>query len=381
MTLDALRDALGALLPDGQDTNLLRSCLWPGEAGRSAWQTFVREAGDLRELFRADHGSRKRLGPFLAAALRDNGTKADPALLTVLRTAHLREELRAEIYAGILADVLETLRTSAIPAVTLTGAAFGFALYPAPALRHSHDIDLLVREADIPRAAAALVARGFKRTGPAQLEHRRALPVNLHTSLLPIADPRLAFEPVSLGSQGAVIAGQEVRMPALGESLFQVLGLAAINPSYRNLQWACDASLLIRRLEARDWELLLARVSESGLALWCWLRLEFLADALGAAVPDGVRTAMADAAANATALERDRALYAARAASGDGGFGQVRRGSSVPARARLLRWLLFPSPSYMRADVATPGRGLPVMYLRRVLKYLTARFRQPIRIP
>jgi hypothetical protein len=107
------------------------------------------------------------------------------------------------------------------------------------------------------------------------------------------------------------------------------------------------------------------------------LRLEFLADALGAGVPDALRGAMADAAMRVTALERDRALYAARAASGDGGFDQVRRGSSVPARARLLRWLLLPSPSYMRADAAAGGRVLSVMYVRRVLKYLTARFRQP----
>ena len=230
MTLVALRDALGALLPDGPDTNLLRSCLWPGEAGRSAWQAFVRDAGDLRELFRADHGSRKRLGPFLAAALRDNGATADSALLTVLRTAHLREELRAGIYTEILADVLETLRSSGVPAVTLTGAAFGMTLYAAPALRHSHDIDVLVREEDIPRAAEALAARGLRRTGPAQLMHRRALPVHLHARLLPVDDPRMRFDPVLLGSRQVTIAGQEAWIPSPGESLYQVLGLAAIIP-------------------------------------------------------------------------------------------------------------------------------------------------------
>lgn len=377
MNLGALRDALGAVLPDPPDTNLLRACLWSGEAGRTAWQAFARDAGDLRELFRADYGSRKRLGPLLAAALRDNGAAADPALLTVLRTAHLREELRAEIYSEILADVLGTLHSIDVPTLTLTGAAFGGSLYPVAALRHSHDIDLLVRENDVSRAADALASRGFKRTGPAQLEHRRALPVNLHTRLLPTPDRQCSFDEAWSRCQTTSIGGHAVRMLAPGDSLFQVLGLCALNPSYRNLQWACDAWLLVGRMTEQDWENLLGQVTQSRLALWCWVRLEYLTVGLGAGVPDPVRDAMAERAAEVTVLERDHALYAARAASGDGGFGQVRRGSTVPARVRLLTWLLFPSPSYLRAAHGGPRhRGLPALYLGRVLRYLTAKLRR-----
>jgi hypothetical protein len=176
--LTALRDALGAVLPDAGETDLLRACLWRGDPARTAWQAFARDAGDLRELFRADHGSRKRLGPLLAAALRDNAIAADPAFLTVLRTAQLREELRAEIYSEILADVLAALDSIDVPVLVLSGAAFGESLYASPALRHSHDIDLLLREADVPRAADLLAARGFTRTGPAQLERPSGEPAH-----------------------------------------------------------------------------------------------------------------------------------------------------------------------------------------------------------
>lgn len=381
MNLVALRDALGAVLPDAVDTNLLRACLWSGESGRMAWQAFAQDAGDLRELFRADHGRRKRLGPLLAATLRDNAVSADPALLTVIRTSHLREALRAEIYSEILAQVLDALRSVDVPVLVLTGAAFGWSLYPSPALRHSHDIDLLLREADVQQASEVLATSGFRRTGPAQLEHRRALPVNLHTRLLPSVEGLASFEAVWPRRQSLTIAGGAVSALSPGDSLFQVLGLRALNPTHQNLQWACDAFLLIRCMGERDWEVFLDQAWGDRLALWCWARLEYLADCLGAGVPELVRSAMRARAASATPLERDHALYAAREVSGDAALRHVRRGSSLAARARLFRWLLFPSPAYMRTVPGSRSRALPAMYVVRVLRYLTARRGRAVAAP
>ena len=368
----ALRDAMGAVMPGRVETSLLRACLLPGEAGREAWKSLERESGDLRALFRADHGSRKRLGPLLASALRRNAIPADPELLTVLRTSHLREELRAEIYCGILSDVLGGLESLDLPVVVLTGAAFGATLYDAPVLRHSHDIDLLVREEDVDRAAGVLESRGFRRTGPSQLEHRRSLPVNLHRWLLPSQDTGFSFEAVWSRSREAKVAGRPASILSPGDSLFQVLGRAALSPNRRSLQWACDAWLLTGRMDERDWEVLVDQVAASRLALWFWVMLDYLALELLAGVLVPVRSAVEAGAARAGAEERDLALYAARADSGSSGMGQVRRGSTAGARARLLAWLLFPSPRYMRSAYGSRGSsGLPAMYLRRLLRYAT----------
>ena len=373
MNLVALRDAMGAVLPDAGDTNLLRACLCSGDTGRAAWQAFAREAGDLRELFRADRGGRRRLGPLLATTLRDNAVAADPALLTVIRTSHLREELRAEIYSEILGDALEALRAVDVPVLVLTGAAFGWSLYASPALRHSHDIDLLVREHDVPAAMEALAARGFRRTGPAQVEHRRALPVNLHSRFLPPVEGPGSFDAAWTRRQTVPIAGHDVPVPSPGDSLFQVLGLRALNPTHQNLQWACDAFLLIGRMGEPDWEVFLDQMRGDRLALWGWARLEYLAERLGAPVPDRVRSALRGRAAAATALERDHALYAAREVSGDDGLRHVRRGGSLAARARLLFWLVVPSRAYLRTGPGSGDRSAPAMYLARILRYLTAR--------
>lgn len=369
--LVALRDAMGAVMPSPVETSLLRACLLPGEPGRKAWENFERESGDLRELFRADHGSRKRLGPLLASALRRNAIAADPALLTVLRTAHLREELRADIYCGILSDMLRSFESLEIPVLVLGGAAFGSMLYDAPVLRHSHDIDLLVREEDVERAAGALESRGFRRTGPSQLEHRRALPVNLHHRLLPADDAGFAFEAVWSRSRKADFAGRAGRVLAPGDNLAHVLGRDGPGRSRRNLQWACDAWLLIGRMKDADWRVFLSQVTASRAALWCWVMLEYLAESLLADVPGSVRSAMLERAAAAGAEERDLALYAARADSGTSGMQQVLRGSRAADRARLLAWLLFPSPRYMRSAYGSRGPSLPGMYLRRLLSYAT----------
>jgi hypothetical protein len=370
MELVALRDAMGAVMPGPLETSLLRACLLPGDAGREAWQRFERASGDLRELFRADHGSRKRLGPLLAWALRRNAIPADPALLTVLRTSHLREELRAEIYGGILSEVLGRLEALDMRVLVLGGAAFGSTLYEAPVLRHSHDIDLLVEEGVVERAAEALASQGFRRTGASQLEHRRSLPVNLHRRLLAADDGEFSFELVWSRSVRATIGDRSGFVLSTGDSLFQVLGRAALSPNRRSLQWACDARLLTDRMGDRDWEVFLEQVATSRVALWSWVMLDYLARALGAGVPGTVSSAIQGLAAHAGAEERDLALYAARADSGTSGMQQVLRGSSAAARARLLAWLLFPSPGYMRSAYGSRSSGrLPAMYLRRLLSY------------
>jgi hypothetical protein len=368
MELVALRDAMGAVMPDPLETSLLRACLLSGDAGREAWQRVERDSGDLRELFRADHGSRKRLGPLLAWAVRRNAIPADPALLTVLRTSHLREELRSEIYCGILSQVLGRLEALDIRVLVLGGAAFGSTLYDAPVLRHSHDIDLLVGEADVDRAAHDLESCGFRRTGPSQLEHRRSLPVNLHRRLLPAEDGEFSFAGVWSRRRRAQVGDHSGFVLSPGDSLFQVLGRAALSPNRRSLQWVCDARMLVDRMDERDWSVFVDQVSTTRLALWYWVMLDYLALALGAGVPASVRSAIQAQAAGAGPVERDLALYAARADSGSSGMQQVLRGSSAAVRARLLAWLLFPSPGYMRSAYGSRG---PATYLRRLLSYAT----------
>ena len=76
----------------------------------------------------------KSLLPLLFGALRRNGVAVDEAFLTVLRTASLREELRAKTYRRICRDVFAAFSTAGIPAIVLKGVALADTVYAAAAL-------------------------------------------------------------------------------------------------------------------------------------------------------------------------------------------------------------------------------------------------------
>jgi hypothetical protein len=68
----------------------------------------------------------------------------------------LAERLRYEAYARISARAFDALAAAAVPFIVLRGAALAEAAYPATTLRHSHDVDLLIRPNDVGRATDAL---------------------------------------------------------------------------------------------------------------------------------------------------------------------------------------------------------------------------------
>src|SRR5687768_39468 len=146
-----LADTLRVVLPTDRETWLLRACLQSGQAARSAWQTW-RSLTNLSpaELVR-DDGALKGLLPLLFTSLRQNQVPLERELLTILRTAHLREELRAESFRRIYEATLAQLARAEIPSLLLKGAALAATVYPSAALRHTHDVEILVRRDDLAR--------------------------------------------------------------------------------------------------------------------------------------------------------------------------------------------------------------------------------------
>lgn len=365
-------------MPGPSETLLLRACLCPGPEGRAAWEAFQAQAGDLRELFRADYGAKKRLGPLLAHALRRQGIPADRAVLTVLRTSSLREELRTQAYQEILDEVTGALQGEGVSFVVLKGAALGPTVYERPELRHSHDIDLLCRPEESDAAFRALRRAGLRPLmppgGPDQplrLEHRSSLPVNLHRRLFTPACFTTSWEevwPRTREGPGGV------RHLAPGDNLLHVCGEAIFSPARASLQWACDAWLLMARPAELDWTTFVLAGASGGVTLPGWIMLDYMAGELGAAVPAGVLEELAEGAARTPAPERDQALFLARNASRSGALGQVALGATLGARARLFWWMLFPSAGYLRASSGRPGgdaRPVPLALLRarRLVRY------------
>src|SRR4051794_3942506 len=138
--MDVLR-AAEVVLPSTAEKLLFRACLWDGPAASEAWADWCARLDDPTDTFRGARAPLRGLGPLLEASLRRAGAKpGSPKMATALRTAAAREELRVatlrEVIAARLAPVTDP--------VVVKGAALAESVYPRPALRHTHGLDLLV---------------------------------------------------------------------------------------------------------------------------------------------------------------------------------------------------------------------------------------------
>lgn len=78
-----------------------------------------------------------------------------------------------------LATVARAMDDAGIPMLSMKGPLLSVELYGDPSLRHSHDLDVLVREEDFLRAAGCLKELGFAQTENPHLKTPKRLEVNL----------------------------------------------------------------------------------------------------------------------------------------------------------------------------------------------------------
>ncbi len=377
-----LSDTLSAILPTEEQTWLLRACLYSGDSGRKAWGVWRERAGDPRALLGDDRQGVKTVAPLLLVALRRTGAVVDDSLLTYLRTASLKEELRTKIYSRILREVLTTLTSAGVSQILVKGAALGESVYGDPALRHSHDIDILLEEGDLLRAASMLSPLGFtlsgKESGAGQdhvkLTHESGLPLELHARLfrIPYYSPPLAD--MRARSQTQVVAGVSTRVLSPADNLLHVCGLPSCSGSNQSLQWVCDAWHIVACHPNLDWDVFLECALRSHLALPLSVTVGYLAEGLNAQIPAAVLGRLRVAASRTDAIGREVALFAVLAVTRGELKGLIRRTNGWGPRVRVVAWMLFPSASHLRwAYHVRHAWLLPFYYVYRPLKYIANR--------
>jgi hypothetical protein len=372
----ALSTALSGLLPTPDQTLLLRACLCSAEAGRKAYAAWSAQQGERR--YEPQEEFVKSLLPLLFSALRRSGAEVDPLFLTILRTAALREELRTKTYRRICREVFSTLTTTAIPYIVLRGATLSDTVYDDPALRHSHDIDILLGESDPSRTISLLAALGFIRSGTAetsewsdiQLIHTSGLPLVLHRHLFDIAPYNTDSENIWARSRLQTIADGPVRVLSPADALLHVCGHASYDLSRESPRWACDAWFLVDRCQNLDWEVLLHSAARSRLALPLSVMLDYLAEELRAPIPSGVLTRLHAIASRAETVDCELALWGARVGTRVRLKDIIGLARDWHTRIRVLKWLLLPSPAYLRSIRQMPRPWLlPFYYAYRPLRY------------
>lgn len=384
----ALSHVLSVILPWPEQTWLLRACLYSGESGRRAWEVYHRLAGDLKKALLKNAQGIKTLAPLLLNALQRNEVVVEAALLTYLRTAYLREQLRSKTYRRILRDVLSALDTEGISHILCKGSALADTVYADPALRHCHDIDILfLTEDDLFRAASLFPSIGFvssweacgPEARPTTLIHESGLPLLLHRRPFRIPQYSMPLEDLWRRSQIQPVVGIPTRILSPIDNLLQVcIQAASCSGSRESLRWVPDAWNIMARHPDLEWEILLECATQNYLALPLSVTLGYLAKELNAPIPPAILHRLHTAASETDAAMSETALSTALAGMRPDLKRLIRIGGGWYAKALLIKWIVFPSPGYLRSAFhINRSWVLPFYYAYRPLRYFARRLRLP----
>lgn len=369
-----LSDTLSVLLPTEQDTLLLRACLGFDDTGREAWAAWLESVGEPREKLLQRRPSLVHFLPLLYVAMKRYGTQVPRDLAFCLRAAHFREALRSQAYRTILRRVLHCLREGGIDFTVLKGAALAGTVYDDWALRHCHDIDLLVHEADQAAACRALQDAGMRQqyercriSRGVRFLHDSELPIELHTDLFGHPFYRCGEVHMLGRRQTADIDGIPVHVLSPSAALLHVCGHASYSRNRSGLRWATDAWSIVAKRADLDWDAFLWDTARAQLALPLYVMLDYLAVELGARIPRSVLESLARDAAGARSRPREAALYGAHES-----YRRLRKATHEwRSRALLLQWWLLPSRSCLRWTYGVRSRsGVLLLYLERVVRYV-----------
>ena len=228
--------------PTPAQSEFLVACLDQGPAGTAAFKAWLETAVDplagLRDPARADRH-------LFALLHHGRGGEVPGELAPVLHAAVVHEQLRAEAVGAAGAEAVAALQEAGFEPLLTGGAALAWGRYDAPFLRHCHNIDLLVADAD--GARAALRERGAVEGG----RHPSGTPVAVVSRLSPSS-----AEPADLAAHGVPVdlAGTPVLALGGADQLVQACANAAgrFDPGLRHLadSWIlCSRPVDWRRVE------------------------------------------------------------------------------------------------------------------------------------
>jgi len=359
------------------DTLFLRTCLLDGEDARASWTAWRAAASQAPGGLDRTRLLEKIYAPLLLRSATRHGLELDREEVARLKARRLAESRRRERFLAILGEVLSILHAAHLDFLLVKGAALAEGVYPDPVLRHAHDIDVLLPDADLGRARDTLVgaggrfAEGASSSGHQGLVHTSRVPVMLHSRAFDRSDWQVPFGVFDADAREVHVAGVAVRVPAPHHALLHVSvqGLAA-RRSAAALRWVCDAWHLAQGLAPADWDRLVRTAVDHRLAAPLALALTYLTDAMHVVLPPSTLPALTDHARLHTLTTArdlvprlpDAPRDLARLLAADVGW---------PARFRIGWCLAMPSRSYMShrpgAGPSPPGWA----YVARAGRWLT----------
>jgi hypothetical protein len=261
---------------------------------------------DWRSLI--DAASRHAVLPLLCRALRELGAEAVPTSVTEELAARFEANAKRNLFLTYeLIDVLDLLRANGVAALPFKGPLLAISGYRDLALRQFVDLDILVQGNDLARAEHLLVGRGYRalqQTGAGRnpdrssdhastlVGHGGHVKIDLHWE---VAQSRYSFALDTDGlwrrAQKITVAGRQLTT-LHPEDLLLVLLLHGSKHCWERLGWICDVAAVVRGDGNLDWDVVLWRSRELGIARAVLLGLILARNLLDLSLPAEILAGM-----------------------------------------------------------------------------------------
>ena len=354
-------------------------------------------ATDWRELVQVS--ARHGVGPLLYDRLT---TGAFPlpvpvGVMQTLREAFLMNALRNTLLYQDLAQVLTALQQTGIRVAVLKGAHLAALIYPHIGLRPMADMDLLVPEADLPKADTLLRKIGYNTKSEPSFDVRSQVGKHLPEYLKPphprveihwtIAPPELFYKvnPVRLIERlrPVTIAGVETHVLSPEDFvLHQCIHLAVHRFCLHGLRPICDlAATLHHHREELDWLQIQSRAAEWRAGKCVYVALRLASELMSAEVsPAALATLRPESFAERWyTIAHEQVLLAGvesppddveLALSPAGALAEGVTGTRLVGKVRFILRIAFPPRDHMVAYMAQ-FHSLPLTGHRQYTCYLT----------
>jgi hypothetical protein len=196
------------------------------------------------------------------------------------------------LFAELL-GLRSALQKEGIRALLLKGGALTTTAYGGQlGLRPLSDLDLLVKESELPVVQRALLERGFREaTSSGTLLTKGGIMFDLHTDLVNASRIRrralaFQFDPETIWTKAVALDPGEPTFLILSPAhQFLHLAVHALKHSFSRLIWFLDLALVARQL---DWEELLLQAQNTGTMRAVAYAVDGMTRLLGVRVPPGV---------------------------------------------------------------------------------------------
>jgi hypothetical protein len=277
---------------------LIASCLLPRDPAKILAMVDVVDADSFIGLAEA-HGV---LGHFTDVLAGIPGIQIPSSFLDSLRL-HRRVHLLSNLaMTGELFRILEPLRQSEIECVVVKGPVLSLRAYGDPAVRQYADLDLLLRQKDIPRAAGILVDAGYDSRISAEVIGGGKIPGEYHFRgqgskiILELHTERtLRYFPLPLPIEKYFQSKTSVSLdgrpiPALlAEHEFIFISVHGATHFWERLMWISDVAAMVHNHPELDWNLIRRLAAEVGAERMVHVALLLSERLLGVRVPEAMK--------------------------------------------------------------------------------------------